>query len=95
MFPQNEFGLFDMHGNVAEWCSDFYSPDYYAHSPKVNPTGPYFGLYRIWRGGCFRSDSAEVRSVDRSGLRQIGIDEFLGFRVVAELKLSERMPNSE
>ena len=60
-FPANPYGLYDMDGNVWEWCSDFYRPDYYAKSPSSNPTGPTDSydpdepgvVKRVQRGGSF------------------------------------------
>lgn len=49
----NAYGMFDMHGNVREWCIDFYSSDYYASSPVDDPTGPVSGRHRLLRGGTF------------------------------------------
>lgn len=50
MFPPNAYGLYDVNGNVSEWCADWYDRDYYANSPRQNPKGPDTGQRRIVRG---------------------------------------------
>lgn len=66
----NPFGLKNMLGNVAEFCSDFYSADYYKNdSTRVNPGGPLKGQEKVVRGGSFKSDAADVRSAARDFTR--------------------------
>jgi formylglycine-generating enzyme len=63
----NAFGLFDMHGSVAEWCQDIYSPSYYKASPTHNPRGPAEGNEYVLRGGSWKSSSEALRSASRIG----------------------------
>ncbi len=49
----NELGIYDMSGNIYEWCSDWYDGSYYLNSPKQSPKGPSTGEFRVQRGGCF------------------------------------------
>jgi formylglycine-generating enzyme required for sulfatase activity len=55
----NAFGLYDMHGNVYEWCHDYYEEDYYKQSPEKDPTGPVSGSFRVLRGEATNSFSFE------------------------------------
>jgi formylglycine-generating enzyme required for sulfatase activity len=84
-YPSNNFGLFDMHGNVWEWCADWLHSDYYGRSPKRNPQGPETGAFRLIRGGCWRSQAGTCRSAYRNGLSPRNRDRFTGFRVVVEV----------
>ncbi len=58
----NPWGLYDILGNVWEWCNDLYQPDYYKESPAVNPKGPSKGNARVLRGGCWDSEAKHCTS---------------------------------
>ncbi|MBN1593367.1 MAG: SUMF1/EgtB/PvdO family nonheme iron enzyme, partial [Candidatus Coatesbacteria bacterium] len=58
---RNEYGVFDMSGNVWEWVSDFYGADYYGSSPTENPTGPVVGSSKVIRGGAWFHGSLATR----------------------------------
>lgn len=65
-YPANEFGIFDMHGNVYEWCADKYKKDYYQDSPVNDPQGPKLGEpLRVLRGGGWNGIARLCRSADR------------------------------
>jgi len=85
-FRQNSFGLFDMHGNVYEWCSDWYDAKYYTNSLSIDPKGPSMGTHRVNRGGSWASYPGSLRSAVRStgapNVRSI----YIGFRVVLEIE---------
>ena len=61
----NALGIYDMSGNVWEWCSDWYDSDYYSNSPRINPDGPIDGEFKIIRGGCNGTKPEYCRSASR------------------------------
>ena len=85
--PANAWGLCDMHGNVGEWCNDFYAADYYKSSPAKDPRGPDQGQKRVIRGGSWNSPPEKCTSFfrlsDAPGLPDVclGYDVY-GFRCV-------------
>jgi formylglycine-generating enzyme required for sulfatase activity len=81
-YPANAFGLMDMHGNVWEWCSDWFSRDYYSRSPGKDPRGPATGSSRVLRGGSWLYRGKSARSANRLSCPPREFDNYIGFRVV-------------
>lgn len=82
----NSLGLFDMTGNVAEWCQDFYAETYYTASPKDNPTGPAVGAKRVLRGGGHYDQAMNSRTTSRLKDEPHLTDFSYGFRLLRPAK---------
>jgi formylglycine-generating enzyme required for sulfatase activity/outer membrane protein assembly factor BamB len=81
-YRPNAFGLYDMHGNVWEWCADWYGANNYKKSPVNDPPGPRTGTSRVIRGGGWRAEGASCRSAYRNADVPAGRYYVTGFRVV-------------
>jgi serine/threonine-protein kinase len=77
---KSPYGVYDMAGNVWEWVSDSFDPDYYTYSPKSNPTGPPESIGRAFRGGAWISIPDTFRSSFRAGFGYLLSDGGVGFR---------------
>ncbi|MBN2578471.1 MAG: SUMF1/EgtB/PvdO family nonheme iron enzyme [Pirellulales bacterium] len=80
-YAANPWGLFDMHGNVGEWCADWYGATYYADAPTEDPQGPASGTYRVVRDGSWRYKPIRARSASRGKLIPAYPSLDVGFRV--------------
>ena len=79
LLKPNRFGLYDVLGNVWEWCWDWYKEDYYSISPLINPTGPLTGTERIIRGGSCDDGKLYVRKEYRTSYKD---NDKIGFRII-------------
>lgn len=90
-YPANDYGLFDMAGNVYEWCQDWYDYHFYDVSVQEpdNPKGPVQGVYRVLRGGCWKSSKEDLRCAHRHRNNPGLMNGTYGFRCAADVSTEE------
>jgi formylglycine-generating enzyme required for sulfatase activity len=89
-YPPNALGLYDQHGNLLEWCSDWFDPDYYTGKRGRDPKGPRVSpdRTRVVRGGPWTGNAHHCRAAIRNGNHPDQHNAYHGFRVVCEIDLT-------
>jgi formylglycine-generating enzyme required for sulfatase activity len=90
-YQPNAFGLYDMVGNVYEWCLDWYGFHYYdvAVQEPDNPSGPVQGTHRVLRGGCWKSLKEDLRCSHRHRNNPGTMNGTYGFRCAADVAYAD------
>jgi formylglycine-generating enzyme required for sulfatase activity len=91
-YPPNRLGLYDMHGNIWQWCKDYYARDYYSKSPVRDPRGPENGSTRVIRGGAWCQNGKECRAAYRGHESPSFADGTIGFRMVCTVASGDSAP---
>ncbi len=92
-FPPNPLGIYDMEGNVLEWCADWYDAHYYAQSPEKNPGGPAKGNYKVIRGASWNRSGNYLRTTFRTFYPPQCRFDFLGFRCALDVESAQSPSN--
>lgn len=91
LLQPNSFGLYDVHGNVSEWCADWFQLGYYRNSPEVDPLGPVNGNRRVIRGGTYRHADHRGRLQTQSAFAPDDTLDWAGIRIMLPVEAVKRM----